>query len=152
MGLLTAALAIAVAYSFASLKVLRQYERQADWKLPALAERYPCRSTDRDTAETEKLEWVTPGQPVLVLADLDHLRVETTDLSERDVPKIEIGQPVRVLVEALNEEISGQVLLIAPLADILGGDVVYKTTIVLDTQPPGLRPGMSVEVQFGTTQ
>lgn len=93
-------------------------------------------------------EWVLPGQPVLVLADLDHLRVETTDLSERDVPKIDVGQPARVVVEALNQEITGRVSLIAPLADILGGDVVYKTTIVLDTQPPALRAGMSVEVQF----
>jgi superfamily II DNA or RNA helicase len=41
--------------------VLRQYEKDADWKLPALADRYPRCSADRDTAETEKLEWVTPG-------------------------------------------------------------------------------------------
>ena len=32
---------------------------------PALADRYPRCSTDRDTAETEKLEWVTPGHPAL---------------------------------------------------------------------------------------
>jgi hypothetical protein len=44
--------------------VLRRYERDADWKLPALADRYPRCSTDRDTAETEKLEWVTPGHPL----------------------------------------------------------------------------------------
>lgn len=43
--------------------VLRRYEKDADWKLPALADRYPRLSTDRDTAETEKLEWVTPGHP-----------------------------------------------------------------------------------------
>ncbi|MDW8470217.1 MAG: helicase-related protein [Burkholderiales bacterium] len=43
---------------------LREVEREADWKLPALAERYPRCSTDRDTAETEKLEWVTPGHPL----------------------------------------------------------------------------------------
>jgi superfamily II DNA or RNA helicase len=43
--------------------VLRRYEKDADWKLPALADRYPRCSTDRDTAETEKLEWVTPGHP-----------------------------------------------------------------------------------------
>jgi superfamily II DNA or RNA helicase len=43
--------------------VLRRYEREADWKLPPLADRYPRCSTDRDTAETEKLEWVTPGHP-----------------------------------------------------------------------------------------
>lgn len=44
--------------------VLRRYEKDADWKLPALADRYPRCSTDRDTAETEKLEWVTPGHPL----------------------------------------------------------------------------------------
>jgi len=43
---------------------LRHYERDADWKLPALADRYPRCSTDRDVAETEKLEWVTPGHPL----------------------------------------------------------------------------------------
>src|SRR5207253_8196358 len=32
-------------------------------------------------------EWVMPGEPVVVLTDLAHLRVETTDLSERDVPR-----------------------------------------------------------------
>jgi hypothetical protein len=44
--------------------VLRRYEKDEDWKLPALADRYPRCSTDRDTAETEKLEWVTPGHPL----------------------------------------------------------------------------------------
>lgn len=44
--------------------VLRHYEKDSDWKLPALADRYPRCSTDRDTAETEKLEWVTPGHPL----------------------------------------------------------------------------------------
>ena len=94
-------------------------------------------------------EWIVPGQPILVLADLEHLRVETTDLSERDVPQIKIGQPVNVWIKALNQEVAGHVIQIAPLADTLGGDVVYKTTIDLDTLPEGLRPGMSVEVQFG---
>ena len=93
-------------------------------------------------------EWVTPGQPLLLLSDLQQLRVETTDLSERDVFRIGIGQPVTVLIKALNEEVMGRVSDIAPLADTLGGDVVYKTTIDLDTQPSSLRAGMSVDVQF----
>jgi multidrug efflux pump subunit AcrA (membrane-fusion protein) len=95
-------------------------------------------------------EWVIPGQPILVLADLDHMRIETTDLSERDIPKIEIGQPVTVFVKALNQDMTGHVSKISPLADTLGGDVVYKTTVEVDTRPDGLRAGMSVEVQFGT--
>jgi HlyD family secretion protein len=94
-------------------------------------------------------EWVVAGQPILTLADVVHLRVETSDLSERDVPRVSLGQPVTVFVKALNQNLSGQVSLIAPLADRLGGDVVYKITIELDTQPAELRAGMSVEVQFG---
>lgn len=97
-------------------------------------------------------EWVTPGQPILTLADLNHLRVETTDLSERDVPKIKIGQVVTVIVKALNQDVPGKVSEISPLADTLGGDVVYKTTINLDTIPTGLRAGMSVDVRFDTGQ
>jgi superfamily II DNA or RNA helicase len=44
--------------------VLRRYEKEPGWKLAALADRYPRCSTDRDTAESEKLEWVTPGHPL----------------------------------------------------------------------------------------
>jgi len=44
--------------------VLRRYEKDADWKLPALADRYPRCSTDREAAETHSLEWVTPGHPL----------------------------------------------------------------------------------------
>ena len=43
---------------------LRKYEAQPDWKLPALANKYPVCSTDRETAEENKLEWVTPGHPL----------------------------------------------------------------------------------------
>jgi multidrug efflux pump subunit AcrA (membrane-fusion protein) len=94
-------------------------------------------------------EWATAGQTLLVLTDLSHLRVQTTDLSERDVPRVKVGQPVTLLVKALNQDVTGRVSEIAPLSDTLGGDVVYQTTIDLDTQPDGLRPGMSVDVTFG---
>ncbi len=43
---------------------LRKYEREASWKLPELAARYPRLSTDREAAEENSLEWVTPGHPL----------------------------------------------------------------------------------------
>ena len=97
-------------------------------------------------------EWVIAGQTVLELADLEALRIETTDLSELDVPRIEIGQSVTVVIKALGLDVKGSVSDISPLADTLGGDVVYQTTIELETIPEGLRAGMSVEVQFETSQ
>jgi superfamily II DNA or RNA helicase len=44
--------------------VLRRYESDPTWKLPELAAKYPRCSTDRETAETNSLEWVTPGHPL----------------------------------------------------------------------------------------
>jgi superfamily II DNA or RNA helicase len=43
---------------------LQRYEREPDWKLASLAAKYPRCSTDRDTAERNNLEWVTPGHPL----------------------------------------------------------------------------------------
>jgi multidrug efflux pump subunit AcrA (membrane-fusion protein) len=93
-------------------------------------------------------ETVIPGQVLVRLADLDHLRVQTTDLSERDVAWVSVGQRATVYVEALGVEIGGQVVDIAPQASAIGGDVVYAVTIELDEQPPGLRWGMSAEVEI----
>ncbi len=91
---------------------------------------------------------VMPGQAVLTLAALHHLQAVTTDLSERDVIQVSVGQQATVYVEALDVEIEGQVVDIAPQANTVGGDVVYAVTIELDEQPPGLRWGMSVEVEI----
>ncbi|MGH8146832.1 MAG: helicase-related protein [Rhodanobacteraceae bacterium] len=43
---------------------LRQYERESDWRIAALAAKYPRCSTDRELAEKGNLEWVTPGHPI----------------------------------------------------------------------------------------
>jgi len=95
-------------------------------------------------------EYAVPAQALVFISDVEHLQVETTDLSERDVPKVEVGQPVSVFVEALNETITGKVILISPISSTLGGDVVYKTTIELDRPfPAGLRAGMTVDVTLG---
>jgi len=93
-------------------------------------------------------EIITPGQTLIALIDESKLHVETTDLSERDLPQIAIGETVKVQVKALNQEITGRVSDISHLATTLGGDVVYKTFIDLDNRPAGLRQGMSVTVQF----
>jgi len=69
------------------------------------------------------------------------MHVETTDLSERDVPKVKLGQTATVTIKALNQNVPGKVSAISPQADSLGGDVVYKVTILLDTLPPTCAPG-----------
>ncbi|MGO8898152.1 MAG: DEAD/DEAH box helicase, partial [Isosphaeraceae bacterium] len=44
--------------------VLKNYERNPDWRLPSLLAKYPRLSTHRETADTNHLEWVTPGHPL----------------------------------------------------------------------------------------
>ena len=95
-------------------------------------------------------EAVLPGQTIVTLADLSELRVETTDLSERDVAQVAVGQEVSVYIEALDLDVPGIVARISPGADVVGGDVVYTVLIELDEQPAGLRWGMTVEVNIQT--
>jgi len=93
-----------------------------------------------------------PGQVVIVLGDLSKYQIETTDLSERDVPRVQAGQSASVFIEALNENFTGQVMDIDRVSSTLGGDVVYKVTIDLDRQPKGLLWGMSADVQIQTAE
>lgn len=93
-------------------------------------------------------EIVTPGQVVIVMGDLSRYRIETTDLSERDINKVKIGQDAVVFIEALDNEFNGKVINIDLISSTLGGDVVYKVTIELDEQPDGLLWGMSADVEF----
>jgi membrane fusion protein (multidrug efflux system) len=93
-------------------------------------------------------ETVVPGRVVVVLADLSQFLVETTDLSERLVPKVHVGQPATLFIEALGEEVPGKVVDIDRISSTLGGDVVFKVTLAFDTQPAGLRWGMSAAVKI----
>jgi RND family efflux transporter MFP subunit len=100
-------------------------------------------SVDISPAET-----VTPGQVVILLADLSRYQIETTDLSERDVTKVRNGQPVSISIEALNEKFSGKVTDIDRIGSTLGGDVVFTVTIDFDKQPQSLLWGMSADVDI----
>jgi len=93
-------------------------------------------------------ETANPGQVIFVIADLSHMRIETTDLSERDIPAVKIGQTASVFIDALNENFEGKVVDIDRQSETVGGDVTYKVTIELNQQPAGLRWGMSAEVNI----
>jgi membrane fusion protein (multidrug efflux system) len=91
-------------------------------------------------------EYANAGQIIIKIGDLSHMQVETTDLSEKDVPGLKIGQAVTVFIQALDQDFKGKVVDIARISETVGGDVVYKVTIELDEQPEGLRWGMSTDV------
>ena len=96
----------------------------------------------------KKSEWVASGQPVLLLADLDNLQIETTDLNEIDAARVKPGDIVLVTFDALPEvEVRGRVARISPKA-AEGSGVNYTALVVFDTQPEGLRWGMTAFVDI----
>jgi RND family efflux transporter MFP subunit len=95
-------------------------------------------------------ETVVPGRVVIAMGDLSTFQVETKDLSERDIPRIQIGQNASVFIEALSQEFSGKVTDISRVSSTVGGDVVFKVTVDLDQQPEGLLWGMSADVTIET--
>jgi RND family efflux transporter MFP subunit len=104
-------------------------------------------SVDISPAET-----VVPGGVVVTMGDLSRFQVETKDLSERDVPRVQIGQIAHVFIEPLNQEFPGKVVDISRISSTVGGDVVFKVTIDLDQQPQHLLWGMSADAKIETGQ
>jgi HlyD family secretion protein len=95
-------------------------------------------------------ETATPGLIIAIIGDLTNMQIETTDLSEQNIPAVQIGQTANVFIDALNQNFSGKVVDIARQSTTVGGDTVYKVTIKLDEQPQGLHWGMSAEVKIKT--
>ncbi len=94
-------------------------------------------------------EIVSAGVPLLTLGALDHLRVETSDLNEIDIPLVKVGQEVKVEFEALPERaIHGRVTQIAPMASLEEGGTNYTVIIELAEQDPDLRWGMTAFVDI----
>jgi len=88
-------------------------------------------------------EWVAPGQPIMLLADLGKLRIETTDLNEIDVARIRVGNPARITFDAFTEvEVTGRVVSIA-LKSSEGAGVNFTVSIEMDQVMPELRWGMT---------
>ena len=102
--------------------------------------------------EAQPGEYVQAGQVILVLANLNDLIVETTDLSELKVAAVDTGQLVSVYVEALDKEFRGVVTAISPISDTIGGDVVFKVTVQFEEPPLDLLWGMSADIEIHTEQ
>lgn len=97
-------------------------------------------------------EWLAPGQPILLLADLAQLYVETTDLNEIDVARVQIGDSVIVTFDALPDRVvEGSVTRIADKATE-GSGVNYMVVIELNEITENLRWDMTafVDIEVGS--
>lgn len=96
-------------------------------------------------------QFVGPGQPIVQVADLTGLRIETTDLNESDVARINVGDQARVRFDALpGVEATGTITRLAPKAKE-GTGVNFTAVIQLDQIPDAVRWGMTANADIVPT-
>jgi HlyD family secretion protein len=94
-------------------------------------------------------EQAAPGVTAVVLADFSGWIVETDDLTENEVPNVQVGQAADVTFDALPElSLSGKVQSISDVHTDRSGDVTYTTKVSLSKSDPRLRWGMTAVVHF----
>ncbi|MBI9045705.1 MAG: efflux RND transporter periplasmic adaptor subunit [Anaerolineaceae bacterium] len=94
-------------------------------------------------------ENISAGIPVVLIADFSKWYVETDDLTEIEVVKIETGQVVNIEPDALpGETLQGKVEMINKFSEKKEGDVTYTTRILVGDFDLPLRWGMSMIVTF----
>jgi HlyD family secretion protein len=92
-------------------------------------------------------EFITPGAPVIRIADTDAWLIETDDLSELGVVQIAIGDPARIELDALPDvELPGRVIAIDGFGVNVLGDITYKVTIEPEESDPRMRWNMTASV------
>jgi multidrug resistance efflux pump len=87
------------------------------------------------------------GQPLLFLGDTGNLRVETTDLRETDVTRLQVGMPVEVTFDAApGRRFAGTIARIAPMSTSEKGSTNYTVLIDVADLDASLRWGMTAFV------
>jgi HlyD family secretion protein len=94
-------------------------------------------------------EFASPGKTLITISNVEQLQIVTTDLSERDITSVQVGATATITINALKKDFSGKVMRISPVANTLGGDVIYEVTLTFDEQPAGALAGMTADVAIG---
>jgi multidrug resistance efflux pump len=94
-------------------------------------------------------EQVSPGQAVVTLADFTTWEIDTDNLTEIEVVKIQEGQAAKVVLDALPDvTLNGTVTQIASVFEEKRGDVTYTVKVLLKDTNPSIRWGMTAAVTF----
>ena len=92
---------------------------------------------------------IRAGEVAVVVADFSRWLVKTIDLTEIDVVKLAVNDPVLVTLDALPDvEFKGTILSIAQTFSENQGDIVYEVTVRLADSHPTIRWGMTANVTF----
>jgi HlyD family secretion protein len=96
-------------------------------------------------------ESIAAGTPVIVIADLGSMRVETTDLDEVDAARVLVDNPAQVTFDAVpGFSTTGMVERLEPMPSVSGG-TNYTAWIHIQTIPDNLMWGMTAFVDITVT-
>jgi len=94
-------------------------------------------------------EQVTTETRAVSLVNTSAWIVETTDITELEVVKLEVGQKVTFTADALPDvTMNGVVTEISQSSIVQSGDVIYTARIQAEDVDPRLKWGMTVQVNF----
>jgi len=92
-------------------------------------------------------EQIDPGVYAILLGDTSRMHVETTDLRETDVVRVQVGMPVEVTFDAIpNRIFQGSVTRVAPVSSAEKGSTNYTVSVEVKDLAPALRWGMTAFV------
>jgi multidrug resistance efflux pump len=92
------------------------------------------------------------GGSGITLLNTSSLRFRTTNLSERDVVRMQLGQPATIRLKAFDQAFTGKVAAVLPLSSgAQNGAALYSVLIEVDVAGAGLLPGMTgqAEIEIG---
>jgi HlyD family secretion protein len=96
-----------------------------------------------------------PGTILMTISDLSAINADVK-VAEADVLRVAIGQPAKVVLEALpGEEFTGRVVTVGASALPVVGPAAareFKVTIRLDAPDEGLRPGLTCDAEILTSE
>lgn len=123
----------------------------AQTRLDAAEVRAPFSGTVTEV-QVRPYEWVGAGTPVVVIADLSAMRIETTDLNEIDAARVHLGDVANVSFDAVPEYSGrGTVDRLLPMPSTSGG-TNYTAWVQVDTIPESILWGMTAFVDIEVSE
>lgn len=95
---------------------------------------------------------VSPGETLVSVISTDKMYIEA-NVSEINIGKISVGNPVAVTLDAFpREEFSGEISYIEPGAVIVDGIVNYKVRVNLSTLDGRIKSGLTANLEMQTAK
>jgi HlyD family secretion protein len=114
----------------------------------------PMRNFNRALRQIEEGATVRERQKILVVVDPDGPMRANAKVTENHIDQVKRGMKAKIRIDAFpGRLLDGTVVDVAPLPDALGfladpSPKVYSTRVRIDDRLPGLRPGMTAEVEI----